>query len=271
MIVALAALAGGSAWAAGGIATTGGARAPQAAAPAAGAPATNATTSTAATTGVTTTTGTAARAAASSNALSQPPASTNGNPLPPPPPTSVNPLVSSNNTVPPTPAPATAGLPSPPQSPALPSQQGLSAREAQELRPSPSLDATQVASVQASLAAGGLYRGPIDGNMSASLRASVREYQALIGLPQTGEIDGETIARLQRSALAGSVGSNASTSTVGNRGAAGDPFSTSSPPAPLSGSPATSGSGTATFSTPFHLSAPINTSPATGQTATVQP
>jgi len=207
-------------------------------------------------------------ATSTNNGLTAIPHSTNMNPLPPPPPASLNPLTSTNNTIPPTPATATAGLPSPSASGALPSTQGLPANTANELRPSPSLDSSQVAAVQASLAAGGLYRGPIDGNMSAGLRASLRQYQAISAIPQTGDIDAETMARLQRSALSGNVGSSGTTSTTGNRGAAGDPFSTSSPPSPLN---STSTSGTATFSTPFQLSAPINTSPATGQTATVQP
>jgi hypothetical protein len=213
--------------------------------------------------------GTAAPTSAN-NGLTAIPQSTNMNPLPPPPPASTNPLTSTNNTIPPTPAPATAGLPAPTTAPSLPSAQGLPATTENELRPSPSLDASQVASVQASLAAGGLYRGPIDGNMSGTLRAALREYQALSDIPQTGNIDAQTMANLQRSALSGNVGSNGTTTTVGNRGAAGDPFSTSSPPAPLTGTTATSGSGTV-FSAPFQLSAPINTSPATGQTATIQP
>jgi peptidoglycan hydrolase-like protein with peptidoglycan-binding domain len=189
------------------------------------------------------------------------------NPVPPPPPATTNPLVNSNNTVPPTPAPATAGLPNTPNSPTLPSAQGLPQITANELRPSPALDATQVASVQSSLAAGGLYRGPIDGNMSASLRASIKQYQQITGIPQTGEIDAETMARLQRGALSGNVGSTGTTSTVGNRNAAGDPFVNSIP----AGTVPSTASGTATFSTPFSLSNPINTSPATGQTATIQP
>jgi putative peptidoglycan binding protein len=186
-----------------------------------------------------------------------------------PPPSSVT-MPPTAQGVPPTPAPAFPGLPSPTVGGALPSSQGFDARTANELRPSGALNVTQVGQVQSALASAGLYRGPIDGNMTASLRASLRQYQALSAIPQTGDIDAETMARLQRSALSGNVGSSGTTSTTGNRGAAGDPFSTSSPPAPLA--PSTNGqSGTATFSTPFQLSAPINTSPATGQTATVQP
>src|SRR5207302_6965784 len=84
----------------------------------------------------------------------------------PPPPSSVtNPA--SVNGVPPTPAPATPGLPSPPTSGALPSQQGLDNQTTNELRPSSSLNATQVLSAQSALAAAGFFRGPIDGNMTA--------------------------------------------------------------------------------------------------------
>ncbi|MCA1665063.1 MAG: peptidoglycan-binding protein [Myxococcales bacterium] len=176
---------------------------------------------------------------------------------------------SSQNTVPPTPAPATAGLPSPTSSPSLPSSQGLPASTVNELRPSPSLNTTQVEGVQATLAAGGLYRGPVDGNMSATLRASVREFQQISALPQTGELDAETMSRLTRSnATAGSSGSNGTTSTSGNLSAS-QPFSTTVPTVP--GSPATSPAGTATFSTPFQLSSPINTSPAAAAGTTVQP
>ena len=198
------------------------------------------------------------------------PASTNANPLPPPPPSTLNPLESSLNTIPPTPAPATAGLPSPTLSPSLPSSQGLPAQTTNELRPSPSLNATQVEGVQATLAAGGLYRGPIDGNMSATLRASVREFQQISALPETGELDAETLSRLTRSnSTAGSSGSNGTTSTSGNLSAS-QPFSTTIPNIP--GSPSsTAPGGTATFSTPFQLASPINTSPASPAGVTIQP
>ena len=78
-----------------------------------------------------------ARSAATSPALNQAPVSTNSTPLPPPPPSSVNPLVNSNNTVPPTPAPATAGLPTPPVSGTGvgPSTQGLPASALNQSRP----------------------------------------------------------------------------------------------------------------------------------------
>lgn len=193
------------------------------------------------------------------------PASTNANPLPPPPPSSVNPLSSSLNTVPPTPAPATAGLPSPTTSGSLPSTQGLAATTTNELRPSPSLNATQVASVQATLAAGGLYRGPIDGNMTGSLRAAVRDFQQISDLPQTGELDAQTMAILSRSnATGGSAGSNGNTSTSGNLSSS-QPFTTTV-------MPTSSGNGNGvTFSTPFQLSAPINTATTAPPGVLVQP
>lgn len=195
-------------------------------------------------------------------------ASTNASTLPPPPPSSVNPLAASQNTIPPTPAPATAGLPSPSASGALPSSQGLPAQVENELRPSPSLSAGQVTEVQAALAAGGLYRGPIDGNMSGSLRASIRDFQQIVGLPQTGNLDAETLARLTRGTLVGGAGSNGTTSTSGNLNTS-QPFSTTftGVPSTATGAPA----GTATFSAPFRLSNPINTSPATPPGVLVQP
>lgn len=196
-------------------------------------------------------------------------ASTNASTLPPPPPSSLNPTAASNNTVPPTPAPATAGLPSPSATGALPSSQGLPAQTENELRPSPSLSADQVTSVQAALAAGGLYRGPIDGNMSGSLRASISDFQRIVGLPQTGSLDAETMARLTGASLVGGAGSNGTTSTSGNLNAS-QPFSTT-----FTGVPATSTTappaGTATFSTPFRLSSPINTSPTTPPSVLIQP
>jgi hypothetical protein len=204
-----------------------------------------------------------------STVLTQPPVSTNANPLPPPPPSSLNPTVSSNNTVPPTPAPATAGLPSTPNSPAMPSQQGLSATTTNESRPSTALSVTGIANVQSALAAGGLYRGPIDGNMTASVRAGIRQFQQISGLPQSGDLDAETLARLSSTSLSGTSGSNGNSSNAGNRSAS-EPFSTvftGVPATPITSTPG----GTATFSTPFQLSAPINTSPTTPPSVLVQP
>ena len=246
MIVALLAVAAGgtSAWAKG------------AAGAVSGAPATTSTA--ASTTAATTAAATSANLTATGSA-----ASTNASTLPPPPPASLNPTLSSHNTVPPTPAPATAGLPSNPPAAALPSQQGLPASVQNELRPSPSLSVDQVASVQASLAAGGLYRGPIDGNMSATLRASIRSYQQISALPQTGILDAETMARLTRSTLIGGTGSNGTTSTTGNLNVT-QPFSTTVTVVPGTSS-------TAATTTPFSLSSPINTSPNAPAGVVVQP
>lgn len=208
-------------------------------------------------------------AAGASSANANSVASTNANPLPPPPPSSLNPAGSTAG-VPPTPASASPGLPSPSSSSgSLPSQQGLGAQINNELRPSPSLNADQVITVQAALAAGGLFRGPIDGNMTASTRAAVRQFQQIQRLPETGELDAETVNRLQRGAVSGGTGSNGATSTNGNRSAAGDPFSTSFTGAPPT-NPGSTG-GTATFSTPFPISSTLNTSNAPPAGTLVQP
>lgn len=262
-VAVLAVAAGaGSAWAAGGVGGAAGAVsvAPHAATTTT---ATSPNTSTTAS-GTTSSPTSAANVAATGSA-----ASTNASTLPPPPPTSVNPIAAERNTVPPTPAPATAGLPAPSASGALPSSQGLPAQVENELRPSPSLSADQVTEVQAALAAGGLYRGPIDGNMSGSLRASVRDFQQIVGLPQTGSLDAETLARLTRGTLVGGAGSNGTTSTAGNLNAS-QPFSTTFTGVPPTSTP-TAPAGTATFSTPFRLSNPINTSPATPSSVLIQP
>jgi hypothetical protein len=236
MMVALLALVGGSAWAAGG--GTGGATA-----------------------GVTS--GVHGATAPASNA-------TTAAPLPPPPPSSVNPTVSSQNTIPPTPAPATAGLPSPSSTGALPSSQGLPAATTNELRPSPSLNAAQVADVQATLAAGGLYRGPIDGNMSGSLRASIREFQQIAALPQTGDLDAATMAQLTRSNATGGSGSNGTTSTSGNLSTS-QPFTTVLTTIPGTPTTTTQPPTGTIFSQPFQLSAPANTSPTPPAGMFIQP
>jgi hypothetical protein len=197
---------------------------------------------------------------------------TNNDANTPPPPVSVT-STGSNAGVPPTPAPAFPGLPSPTQAGTLPSDRGFDAQTNNELRPSSSLNVGQVANVQASLAAGGLYRGPIDGNMTASTRAAIRQFQEASRLPATGELDAQTMRTLAGTAANGSAGANGTTSTTGNRAAAGDPFSTT-----FTGVPTTTGTGTVgggqtgpIFSTPFPLSNPINTSPAASPSATVQP
>jgi hypothetical protein len=205
----------------------------------------------------------------SSTAATSATPSTASTALPPPPPSSITNSASSTSGVPPTPAPASPGLPSAPTTGALPSQQGLGAQVTNELRPSPSLNAAQVANVQAALAAGGLYRGPIDGNMTGAVRASIRLYQQIQGLPQTGDLDAETAARLQ----SGSLGSNGATSTVGNRAAAGDPFSTSTTQTSVPTTTTTTRTGgSTTAAAPFSISTPLNTSPAGAPPGiTVQP
>lgn len=186
--------------------------------------------------------------------------------LPPPPPASVTTPPSAAG-VPPTPAPAVAGLPSP-SSPAgsLPSQQGFSSQVNNELRPSPSLSTDDVATVQASLAAGGLYRGPVDGIYSGATRAAIREFQQVERIPVTGNLDAETMARLQRGSVGTGVGTNGSTSTSGNRAATGDIFGGVTPTTPTSTTPTTHAP-----SMPFQLSSPVNTSPAPPPGTVVQP
>lgn len=151
--------------------------------------------------------------------------------------------------VPPTPAPASPGLPSPPSDTGVfPSQQGFGARVENELRPSPGLDAAQVADVQATLAAGGLYRGPIDGTLSGATRAAIRQFQELDRLPPTGSLDAETLARLQQGVRSGAVASNGATSTAGNRSVA-EPFAATAIIVPG----AVAGTTAATVTTPFSL------------------
>jgi peptidoglycan hydrolase-like protein with peptidoglycan-binding domain len=166
-------------------------------------------------------------------------------------------------------------LPSGPMSGALPSQQGLDNQTLNELRPAASGNATQVLNVQSALAAAGFFRGPIDGNMTASTRAAIRQFQSVNRLPDTGELDAETSNRLMRSSAAGTAGSNGSTSTTGNRAAAGDPFANSFTGVPSSfvnpGTPATPAPTGPIFSTPFPIATPLNTSPAPPQGTTVQP
>ena len=183
-------------------------------------------------------------------------------PLPPPPPPSLT-QPPADRGVPPTPAPATPGLPAPSSvTRALPSSTGLGSEINNELRPSASLSTAQVADIQASLAAGGLYRGPIDGVLSGATRAAVREFQSIDRLPPTGLLDGETLSRIttgksastplnSTSATLGSgVGSAGTTSTAGNASTV-DPFTTGP--------------------TPFPLSAPLNMSPAAPAGTTIQP
>ena len=116
--------------------------------------------------------------------------------------------------------------------------------------------------------AGGLYRGPIDGNMSASLHASIKDFQQIVGLPQTGNLDAETAARLSNSSAVGGSASNGNTSTSGNLGAI-QPFSPTPTVVVPNGN--STPAGATIFATPFQLSQPINTSNATPPGVFIQP
>jgi hypothetical protein len=205
------------------------------------------------------------------NASSTPSNATNGTTLgalPGPPPSS---LTSPPQGVPPTPAPATPGLPAPSSTTrVLPSSTGLGSQVNSQLRPAGSLSAGQVAEVQAALASGGLYRGPIDGVFSGATRASVVLFQQIQRLPETGELDAETLSRLingkststpigSGGGVGAGVGSNSTTATAGNPATA-DPFTT----LPL-GVVTTTTNGAVISRTPagppFPLSQPINMSP----------
>lgn len=196
----------------------------------------------------------------------------NGNAVPTAPPSSLTQPPSAQG-VPPTPAPATPGLPAPSSTTgALPSSQGLGAQVETELRPAPSLNAAQVADVQAALAAGGLYRGPIDGIMSGATRAAILQFQTISRIPATGELDGETMSRLSGAAAGAGVGANGSTSTVGNRSAAGDPFAISAGTVvAVPGTPTTSSTTTATPATPFQLTGNPTLSPLPPAGTVIQP
>jgi peptidoglycan hydrolase-like protein with peptidoglycan-binding domain len=225
------------------------------------------TTSTSTTSTSTTGTSTGSATTAGSTSGNTPAGATNGTTLgalPGPPPSSLAPPLG----VPPTPAPATPGLPAPSSSTrVLPSSTGLGSQVNNQLRPAGSLSAAQIVDVQAALAAGGLYRGPIDGVFSGATRASVQLFQQIERLPPTGLLDSETLARIttgrSTSTPAGSggglgagVGSNGTTATVGNPATA-DPFTTL---------PVGTSGGTVILPTPvtppFPLSQPLNMSPA---------
>jgi hypothetical protein len=201
--------------------------------------------------------------------------------LPPPPPTSLT-LPPAMQGVPPTPAPASPGLPSPGSfTRTLPSETGLGSQVENQLRPAASLSAGQVETVQATLAAGGLYRGPIDGVFSGATRASVREFQAIERLPATGELDAETIARLTvgrsittpvnagNATLGDGVGSNGTTSTAGNPSTV-DPFTGGFSLSSAAAAATTSGT-RPTAAQPFPLTAPLSGSPTPPAGTLIQP
>jgi peptidoglycan hydrolase-like protein with peptidoglycan-binding domain len=148
--------------------------------------------------------------------------------------------------VPPTPAPAFPGLPSPSSSTAvLPSAQGLGSQVDSQLRPSAALSTAQAMGVQAALSQAGLYRGPIDGVLSASTRAAIRAFQSAARLPPTGQLDPDTL-----NALTGQPSNAASTTT--------------NLPTISNGTTSTAGNQVITFvpaaTVPFALSNPISTS-----------
>ncbi|HWE26756.1 MAG TPA: peptidoglycan-binding domain-containing protein, partial [Polyangia bacterium] len=145
---------------------------------------------------------------------------------------------------------------------------GFSPQLNNQIRPSAAGNSEQLSSVQASLAAGGLYTGPIDGINSAALRASISEYQQLQSLPATGNLDAETVARLERAPSTG-VASNGAASTSGTPSTASG-FSSSMGLLPA-GVPS-AGSGTPVItSEPFPLSVHVNMSPFPPAGTTMQP
>ena len=208
------------------------------------------------------TTGTTATSASSFNGTNTPfTASTGsgGTALPPPPPLSV------------TQSAAQQGVPASeiPQPLATNTVgNGFSPQLNNQIRPSVSGNAEQLTSVQASLAAGGLYTGPIDGINSAALRASIAEYQQLQSLPSTGNLDAETVARLERTPSTG-VASNGATSTAGTpTSASGFAASTGLLPA---GTPSAGSGSPVITSQPFPLSTTVNMSPFPPAGTTMQP
>ena len=68
--------------------------------------------------------------------------------------------------------------------------------QSQDLRPQISLTPAQVADVQSLLAAQGVYRGPVDGQMSGSLRSGILQFQLAARIPATGQLDAATAAAL---------------------------------------------------------------------------
>lgn len=187
----------------------------------------------------------------------------NGTALPPPPPQSL------------TQSPEQQGVPaSPPPLPiasnsiAAGNPNNLTPQLNNQIRPSSSANAEQVSNVQATLAAGGLYTGPIDGINSASVRASVAEFQQLQNLPVTGNLDAETMARLNRAPATG-IASNGASSTAGTPSTATG-FSSAVGLLPTGTPSAGSGSPVIT-SQPFPLSVNINMSPYPPAGTTMQP
>ncbi len=206
------------------------------------------------------TVGTTATSASSFNGSNTPFTATtgsNGTALPPPPPQSV------------TQSAAEQGVPASeiPQPLATNTVgNGFSPQLNNQIRPSVSGNAEQLSSVQAALAAGGLYTGPIDGINSAALRASIAEYQQLQSLPSTGNLDAETVARIERAPV---TGSNGAASTAGTAtSASGFAAATGLLPA---GTPSVGAGSAVITSQPFPLSVNINMSPFPPAGTTMQP
>ena len=209
------------------------------------------------------TAGTTSSSASSFNGTNAPFVATSGadgTPLPPPPPQSVTQSAFQQG-VPASQAPQPLATDT--------TGNGFSPQLNNQIRPSGAGNAEQLSSVQAALAAGGLYTGPIDGTNSAALRASISEYQQLQSLPATGNLDAETMARLDRAPSTG-VASNGASSTSGTPSSATG-FSSSvgllpaGTPSPGSGSPVV------ITSQPFPLSVNVNMSPYPPAGTTMQP
>ena len=54
------------------------------------------------------------------------------------------------------------------------------------------------AALQATLALGGYWTGPIDGQWTDALTAALEELQADLGVPETGAVDAATLAAVER-------------------------------------------------------------------------
>jgi hypothetical protein len=197
-------------------------------------------------------------------------------PLPPPPPSSVTTPPASMG-VPPTPVPSFPGVPAPISSGAVsPSQTIPPSDVANELRPSLAPNNQQLVTVQRALAAGGYYRGPIDGELDASTRAAVARFQSAARLPETGLLDGETLARLNGtststasdSANRNPSGANGTTATAGTPLS---PFFPATPTVEVNSSVPFPLSNGTSAGTPFPLASPLNMSATPPPGTTAQP
>jgi peptidoglycan hydrolase-like protein with peptidoglycan-binding domain len=147
----------------------------------------------------------------------------------PPPPTDVT---LPPNGVPPTPAQAVPGVPSPGFSATTPSSTGLPNVTLGDLRQAENISGpVQVAQVQLQLSNAGYFKGPIDGTLGGSTRAAVKAFQQASQLPATGLLDAQTLAAL---------GVTATPSTVQPSGMVGAPLPAATTPAVTSGGTAPS-------------------------------